>query len=152
MELFRLTRKKYSKSLSGIGAAKNGARWNSKGVEVIYTAANRSLAMAEVSVHFTMATLPDDYQMITIFVPDDISTKQINSNKLPKNWNVFPHIKATKKIGDQFISEGKFCCLKVPSAVTSGDFNFLINPSHKSFSKIKIIKIEPFPFDKRIFK
>jgi RES domain-containing protein len=46
MELFRLCREKYIKPLSGKGAAIKGARWNSVGVELIYTASNRSLAMA----------------------------------------------------------------------------------------------------------
>ena len=66
MEVFRLTREKFSKELSGKGAALKGARWNSIGVELIYTALNRSLAMAEVAVHFTLATLPSDYMMVTI--------------------------------------------------------------------------------------
>ena len=54
MEVFRLTRSKFSNILSGKGAAEKGARWNSMGMELIYTAANRSLAMAEVAVHFTL--------------------------------------------------------------------------------------------------
>ena len=78
MELFRLCREKYIKPLSGKGAAIKGARWNSVGVELIYTASNRSLAMAEVAVHFTMATLPDDYMMVTIQVPDDLKIKTIS--------------------------------------------------------------------------
>jgi RES domain-containing protein len=37
--------------------------------------------------------------------------------------------------------------LKVPSAVVPGDFNYLINPKHKNFNKIKIKNKEPFSFD-----
>jgi hypothetical protein len=33
-----------------------------------------------------------------------------------------------------------------------GDSNYLINPYHTDFKKIKIIEITDFPFDKRIFK
>ena len=75
MEVFRLSREKFSTVLSGIGAAIKGARWNSVGTEIIYTAANRSLAMAEVAVHFSVSTIPDDYVMITIFIPDDVLIK-----------------------------------------------------------------------------
>ena len=32
-----------------------------------------------------------------------------------------------------------------------GEFNFLINPNHKDFKRIKITQQEDFPFDKRIF-
>ncbi len=152
MEVFRLLRKKYSNTLSGDGAAIKGARWNSPGTKIIYTASNRSLSLAEVAVHFTLATLPDDYMMQTIFVPDDLSMMIIQEKDLPSGWNQFPHPASTKKIGDNFIKENKYSILKVPSAVTRGDFNILINPFHEQFKKIKIILIEPFPFDKRIFK
>ena len=71
MEVYRLSRESFALPLSGKGAALKGARWNSPGVELIYSAANRSLAMAEIAVHFTLATLPSDYVMLTIFIPDD---------------------------------------------------------------------------------
>ena len=107
-----------------------GARWNSVGVELIYTAANRSLAMAEIAVHFSLATLPGDYVMIIIFIPDDISIEKFNISYLPGNWNIFPHSTSTQSIGDKFVIDNKHCVLQVPSSVTLGDFNYLINPNH----------------------
>lgn len=152
MDVFRLSREKFAKSLSGKGAAMKGARWNSVGVEMIYTASNRSLAMAEVAVHFTLATIPIDYMMTTIFIPDDIPLQKLNTTDLPINWNTFPHLKITQTIGDKFIYDNQFCILEIPSAVTKGDFNILINPNHIAFKRIKILSNEKFPFDKRIFK
>ncbi|MEO7119549.1 MAG: RES family NAD+ phosphorylase [Ginsengibacter sp.] len=152
MEAYRLSREKFAKTLSGKGAALKGARWNSIGVELIYTASNRSLSMAEVAVHFTLATLPGDYMMITIFIPDNISIQKFNISDLPTNWNTFPHPSTTPSIGDKFITDNKFCVLQIPSAVTQGDYNLLINPNHPDFKRIKIIAIDKFPFDKRIFK
>lgn len=152
MEVFRLSRDKFTLALSGKGAAIKGARWNSIGVELIYTAANRSLAMAEVAVHFTLSTLPDDYVMMTIFIPDTIAIMQINESDLPTDWNMFPHLVSTQQFGDKFAAENKYCVLKIPSAVTAGDYNFLVNPNHIQFTKIKVIESQKFPFDKRIFK
>lgn len=152
MEAFRLSREKYAGILSGKGAAIKGARWNSVGVEMIYTAANRSLAMAKVSVHLTLATLPDDYLMLTVYLPDDISIQKLTEKNLPPDWNAFPHPNSTQAVGDKFVAENKYCVLQTPSAVTRGDFNLLINPHHSEFSKIKIIASDKFPFDKRIFK
>lgn len=152
MEVYRLSREKYASPLSGKGAAINGARWNSRGVEMIYTAKNRSLAMAEVAVHFTLATLPDDYVMITINIPDSIAVKEVAESDLPADWRDFPHPASTQEFGDSFVLENKYCVLMIPSVVTHGDFNILINPGHKDFAKIKIAAIEKFPFDKRIFK
>lgn len=152
MEVFRLSRKDFSTQLSGKGASLKGARWNSTGIELIYTANNRSLAMAEVAVHFTIATLPADFMMITINLPDDVSIKEVSESELPKDWQDFPHPTSTQRIGDEFVFENKYCVLKIPSVVTKGDFNLIINPRHPDFNKIEIIEIEKFPFDKRIFK
>jgi RES domain-containing protein len=152
MEVYRLSREKFAGTLSGKGAAIKGARWNSAGVEIIYAAANRSLAMAEVAVHFTLATLPNDYRMITIFIPDDISLQKLSVTDLPADWNTFPPPSTTQAIGDQFIADNKYCVLQIPSAVTQGDYNLLINPNHPDFKKIRITATDKFPFDKRIFK
>jgi len=152
MEVYRLSREKFARPLSGKGAALKGARWNPIGLELIYTAQNRSLAMAEVAVHFTLATLPDDYAMSSIYIPDEIKFKKIEESELPKDWKLFPHPSSTQKIGLDFVLENRYCLLKIPSVVTQGEFNILINPNHKDFHKIEILHVEKFPFDKRIFR
>jgi RES domain-containing protein len=152
MEVFRLARKKYAIELSGKGASVSGARWNSKGTEIIYCAQNRALAMAEVLVHLPLAALPKDFVMLTITIPDDVSMEILDSNKLNIDWNVFPCTFETPLLGDDFINRNEACLLKVPSAVVKGDFNILINPYHVEFCKIKITDQIDFPFDKRIFK
>ena len=152
MEVFRLTRRKFAEPLTGLGAALRGARWNSMGVELNYTAENRSLAMAEVAVHLSLANLPEDFVMLTIEIPDDSAIKEVMHQDLPLFWNSFPAPESTKRIGDQFVLENKFLVLKIPSVVTKGDFNILINPRHETFSKVQIKQIEGFPFDQRLFK
>ena len=152
MEVFRLCRSQYCQTFDGKGAALYGARWNSPGVQVIYTAANRSLAMAEIVVHISLAMLPENYYMVKILIPDDLIISEINLEDLPIGWNSFPHIASTRKIGDKFVKENSSCILKVPSAVTNGDYNYLINPHHSDFEKINVTLIEKFPFDRRIFK
>lgn len=151
MEAYRLTKEKFATSLSGMGAAIKGARWNSIGIEMIYTASNRSLAMAEVAVHLSLATLPDDYMMMTIYIPDNISMTRLNLADLPTDWNKFPHPSTTQNIGDKFISENLYCVLQIPSSVTEGDYNLLINPHHADFKRIKISDVKKFAFDQRLF-
>jgi RES domain-containing protein len=152
MEVYRLSRERFARQLSGKGAALRGARWNSAGVEVIYVATNRSLAMAEVAVHLSLATLPNDYRMVTLMIPDEVRIKKLSAADLPNNWNQFPHPQSTQQIGDKFVTDNKYAILRVPSAVTKGDYNLLINPAHPDFKKIKIKGVEKFPFDRRIFQ
>lgn len=151
MEVFRLARKKYPIELSGKGAAMFGARWNFKGTEIVYTAQSRALAMAEVVVHLSLATLPKDFVMLTVDVSDTIPIEFLDEKKLPRGWNVFPHSFTTQLLGEDFIKRNEACILKVPSAVVKGDYNLLLNPYHEDFKQIKIIDQVDFPFDKRIF-
>lgn len=152
MRVFRLSREKYTEDLSGKGAAIFGNRWNSKGVEMLYTAESRALAMAEVVVHLSVSALPDDYQMIEIEIPESIQIEVLPESCLKGGWNSNPAKTLTQTIGDLFIFSKKNCVLRVPSAVVKGDFNYLANPNHPEIKKLKIISIEKFPFDERIFK
>jgi len=149
---YRIAREKYKNSLSGIGAAKFGARWNSAGLEIIYTASNRALAMAELLVHLDMSEVPEDYYMISIHIPDNLKVKHIDAKDLPSQWNRMVEYKAiTRSIGDAFVQENEYVILSVPSAVVRGDYNTLINPYHISFGEISIAEVESFPFDHRLF-
>lgn len=152
MELYRLAREPFAGELSGIGSSLRGARWNSVGVELVYAAPNRALAMAEVAVHLTLATLRSDFLMMTIFVPDDIDMIRIKEKDLPTGWNEFPYRTSSQTVGDTFARSNQACLLQVPSAVVQGEHNILINPKHKDFRRIKIVEKVKFPFDKRIFK
>ena len=152
MKVYRLSRARYADHISGTGSSNKGARWNSVGVEMIYTAESRALAMAEIMVHLSAAMIPKDYLMITVNIPDDLVIQQLPPEVLPPDWNVFPYLASTQTLGDSFIRDSRFPILKVPSAVVAGDFNLLINPHHKDFNRIKVEKTEKFPFDSRFFK
>ncbi len=74
---------------------------------------------------------------MTILIRDDIAFQKINISNLVARWNVFPQLLATQLTGDRFITENKFCVLQVPSAVTKGDYNFLLTP-HDTYFKYSI--------------
>lgn len=150
MQLYRLTREKYAHELSGIGAARFGYRWNSAGIEMIYTAESRALALAEVLPRLTAETLPPDFCMVEIEVPEDLKVHTLERNELPDDWSVFPHPESTKQFGDAFVKAGKYCLMRVPSAVVDGDFNCLINPRHPGFSKIEVKAVRRFKVDQRL--
>ena len=151
MIVFRLSKSRYAKDLSGAGSEKSGGRWNSKGTPLLYTSESRALCTTEIAVHIPLGIVPNDYKLISIETPEN-SIHSLELDDLPVNWNTLPHIDATQQIGDKFVNEGEFLILKVPSVVVNGDFNFLINPRHEDFKRLKIINIELFVFDQRLFK
>lgn len=148
MIVYRLSKEIYADDLSGKGAEIGGGRWNSKGNAALYTAQSIALCVAEIAVHIPLGILPKDYRLIHIEIPD---IDFLEPKRLPKDWNSFPHIHDTQKIGDRFLKERKFLILKIPSAAVQGEFNYIINPRHQDFSGIKIKKIEKFTFDDRLF-
>jgi len=151
MIVFRLLNQNYGSGLSGKGAEIAGGRWNSQGISMIYTSESRALCTAEVAVNLPLGNIPPGYEMISIFIPDDIVITKIREEDLPSGWKVFPLATITQKIGDQFIIQGKFLVMKVPSAVVPGDFNYVINPRHPEFERIEIVRKEPYEFDERFF-
>jgi RES domain-containing protein len=152
MKVFRLSKQKFTNDLSGSGAELTGGRWNKIGTKLLYTSDSRALCTAEIAVHTPIGIIPDDYYLITIEIPDSIEIFNLSTSSLPNDWKSFPHSEITPEIGDSFISKCEFLIMKVPSAVVQGDYNYLINPLHHDFDKIKIINKEKFTFDKRLFK
>ena len=149
MIVFRLTKAKFKNELSGFGSNKYGGRWNSKGIEVIYTSQSRALCLAEIIVHFDISKVPREYFLMEIWIPD-LSIYHFPQNNLPNGWNSFPYNPMTRKIGNQFIQNHEFLVLRLPSSVVLGDFNFLINPYHPDFHKVKIVSNKAFPIDSRL--
>ena len=152
MIVFRLCRKNYANDLSGRGAEINGGRWNSKGVPALYTSSSRPLCAIEIIVHVPAGIIPADYYLVTISIPDDAPVNTIDIKNLPANWNSNPISASTQRIGNTFFSGQKELVLKVPSAIIKDEWNYILNPVHKDFQKVKIIGTEPFAFDTRLFK
>jgi RES domain-containing protein len=148
MLLYRLAKCKYVNDLSGAGARLYGGRWNSEGQPMVYTASSRALAVLEVLVHIAPKDLPDDFCMMIIEAPDDVEVLDLNF--LPPGWPEYPEINVLKTIGNDFLRRAEHLMLKVPSAVVTEEFNFLINPQHPKASQIRMSGTRPFVFDPRL--
>jgi RES domain-containing protein len=149
MEVFRICHKKWSNQLIGSGQP---ARWNSKGIYMVYTASSRSLACLEFYVHMKTLVHQMDFIMLTIDIPNDALIEELKQGLLPKKWNTIGPEGYTicRKFGDDWIIKEKSPVLKVPSAIIPKEHNFLFNSSHPGTEKIKIIEKEPFIFDSRL--
>ena len=151
MIVYRLSKAMYASDLSGKGAEKAGGRWNSKGTAMVYTGESRALCTTEIAVHTPLGNLPIDYTMVSIEIPDDVQLSELSDSELPADWRMFPHPHSIQETGDKFIRENLFAVLRVPSVVVQGEYNYLLNPAHPDFSGIKVIAVNPFSFDERLF-
>lgn len=150
MNLFRFTSKKFQDDLSGQGARLYGGRWNSKGLAAIYTSESVSLSLLEVLAHSVQYNDLNEKFLMTISAPDVILIYKIPATKLTEGWQ--NNAGYTRYIGDAFLRDNKYLLLQVPSVVVKTEFNFIINPAHKDFKKIKLRSSELFEFDSRLFK
>lgn len=147
MLVYRIALAKYSVGLIASGRA---ARWNPNDVEMIYTASSRSLACLENVVHRNQIGLTMAFNIMTIKIPDNISISHIKVADLPPDWQDFNQMPLTQSIGEKWITEKKSAILAVPSSIIDEEINYLINPGHDDFKKIKLVKTMPFAFDQRI--
>ena len=147
MLVYRIVLSKYAGKLVASGRA---ARWNPNEVEMIYTASSRSLACLENVVHRNQVGLSQLFSIMTIQCPNEISIQTLSLNDLPGNWTDFDQMTVTQSIGEKWIKESKTAILQVPSSIVNEEVNYLLNPNHKDFDLIKLVKIQPFVFDDRI--
>lgn len=149
MVLFRIVKCIYAEDISGTGASLYGGRWNSEGKVALYMASSRSLAVLEVLVHLPPLMIPDGYCLAEIEVPDT-SIFHLSINDLPADWKTIAQPTSLREIGDKFLINQDYLLMKIPSAIVPAEHNYLLNPSHKDFKKVKVLKTEPFDFDERL--
>lgn len=107
--------------------------------------------MLEYFVHVDPNEPPNDLVVVIAEVPDNISRFFVSGNRLPKLWRQTPVLPELKTIGDDFVQQGEAAILVVPSALAPVESNWLINPLHPDFRKIRIRPPEPFDYDSRFF-
>jgi RES domain-containing protein len=143
---WRITRTKYAEksvAFSGKGAAENPGRWNKAGVPVVYTCSSIALCALETLVHTrSQKALNGRFALFEVEIAADL----ISPAESPADLRVRQQ---TQDIGDRWIKEAQYAVLRVPSVVT-GEPNYLLNPDHPDFSKIKIGEAKVFHFDRRL--
>ncbi|HTN20161.1 MAG TPA: RES family NAD+ phosphorylase [Pelobium sp.] len=147
MQVFRITLAKFAEALQASGKP---ARWNGNHVKVIYTSSSQSLSCLENVVHRSSLGLNQNFCLLTINIPDKVKITEIKLSDLDANWQDYEAFPYTQNIGNEWIRNNETAILKVPSAIITQEYNYLLNPNHPDFSKIELIGNETFIFDRRI--
>ncbi len=147
MIAYRLATTQYADDISGEGASIYGGRWNPVGNKALYVSQNISLSILEILARTQVKISPLNYQLITLEFPDSLMT-EIKISQLKEGWK--KHIEYTQWIGEEFLKDNKSLAMQVPSAIVEREYNFILNPLHKDFNKVKILKIEALNLDERL--
>ena len=147
MNLFRITKPKYTQDLSGTGAKLAGGRWNPAGKAVVYTVGSSALALLEHLTHLSRSDLGLTFQLILIETyKTPISFLEDHFPVLPAGWK--EDLEICREYGNQWIEEQISPILRVPSVHSLWEYNFLLNPQHPALD-IKIVDQEYYVYDDR---
>jgi len=114
---------------------------------MVYTAATQSLAALEILVH---TADPDDLRDYVVMPVELDEGLVIEGPKLPRNWRSYPAPPSTMRLGDKWATGKASVGLRVPSVIIPSEWNYLLNPMHPEFGKLRIGKGERFAFDSRL--
>ncbi len=138
-------------AFTGDGSRLLGGRWNSRGVAVIYASEHESLAALELLVH-TMPLSPLDRFLSFRIEWNGRLTEYFPVAQLPTDWNSEVPTTATQRIGDDWVHERRTAVLAVPAVLSTSELNFLLNPTHPDFKRIKIGKPIEYRFEPRLLR
>ena len=151
MHIYRIGQTKYANDRKGSGV---DGRWNSSGQYVIYTGGSLALSCLEKLAHTSGTSLYSGNFSVTMYnLPDKLKIKEIKLADIIKNnpdWTKVINYPYTQAIGDHWLAGRETAVLKVPSAIIDLEYNYLLNPAHPDFDRIKIALVKPFTFDTRL--
>jgi len=150
LTVWRLVKTKYSRSaFDGEGSRLYGGRWSSPGTVVAYASESPALAVLEVLVHLQNSTVLQSYSLASADVPDEL-VEVVARRQLSPNWTKSPPPPETQGLGDAWARGRRSAVLRVPSVILGDSYNYLLNPAHPSFARIRIRDPRPFDFDSRL--
>ena len=143
--------KHLASAFDGEGAKHFPGRWNHRGTPMVYTAGSLSLAALEMLVNIATEQIPSTFMAVPVTF-DDHCCKRIAPDQLPPDWAGHPILSSTRDLGSAWAQSNASPVLAFPSAVVPIETNFLLNPLHPEFLKIRIGSAEAFAYDPRLNK
>jgi RES domain-containing protein len=137
-------------AFSGEGARLYGGRWNPKGVPLVYCAESRALAMLEMLVQDE--PLRARYVAIPATLPDGMAIERVDRAKLPSDWRALRRAADLRTIGAAWAESKRTAVLAVPSAVLPEETNYLLNPLHTEFKRVRMGKPSTLVTDVRLLR
>lgn len=83
-------------------------------------------------------------------IPGDLPIGTVPDSLLGDGWKAFPAPPELADFGSRWVESMETAVLRVPSAVSPREFNFLLNPRHADFARLEVSRPEPFEFDQRL--
>ncbi len=103
-------------------------------------------------VHLDPEDASLEYVATAAEIPPAVRIARLTPSVLPQNWREHPPPRELADLGMRWVQRGETAVLAVPSAVIPQELNYLLDPRHPAFKRIRVGKSEPFSFDPRVWK
>ena len=138
-----------AQAFDGRGARLHGGRWNSPGNAAVYASGTQALATLEVLAGLGSTSILSAYSLLEVTF-DESLVQAVAVASLPVGWDARPPGAASQAIGDKWLMSATSPVLQVPSVIVPAEHNYVLNPDHPDFDRIKIGPPAPFPIDPRL--
>jgi len=150
MRVFRIGAARFTRTrkeaFSGNGGLYASARWHTAGHSVVYTAQSLSLAALEILVRLKQTNDIQPFNAYSAEVPDTLILKP---DSFPARWK--SRLEVSRAVGDVWLEAKTTPAMLVPTIITPGEWNVLINPLHPQFSLTWIVSgPHVYTFDARL--
>ena len=119
---------------------------------MVYTSETLSLAAMEKFVNEGDEGRVVNFVSYRIAIPSHVRIEELKREDLPADWKAVPAPQSTMDIGTNWVEKAHSSVLKVPSVVIETEHNYLLNPIHPDFKRLKISAPKSFEFDSRMWK
>ncbi|MBW4053027.1 MAG: RES family NAD+ phosphorylase [Proteobacteria bacterium] len=131
MKTWRIVLGKFGRTnraaFGGLSGFSVDGRWHTAGRHLDYAAQSLSLAILERLVYYKRFDALEPHVLYVVDVPDAVIE---SAPAPPHGWDGDEPVRTAQAIGDNWYDERRSPALVVPSVVTPGEYNLMINPRH----------------------
>ncbi len=153
VKAFRIALARYGRTakdvFSGLSGYSTDGRWHTQGRHLDYAAEHLSLAILERLVHYKRVDDLQAHVVCALELPES-ALRAIDPKRVPAGWDDVDLLPVAQALGDEWYDATASPALRVPSAVTPGEFNFLLNARHPGWDWRWVSDPVPVRLDARL--
>ena len=150
IKAWRLSKARYAADLSGLGAARDGQRWNPPDQPAVYLGFTPEITVLELMVHLN-GVFAAPLVLCSYAVPDEPRLiARPDPSDLPTGWDAIPHSRSSAAFGGRWLREAGQLALVLPSVVVPQARNLMLNPFHPAITAVALLDQVPFRLDQRL--